>query len=267
MSKISRILQRLLIYVTILVVAIPVSLFLMFLPTSKAKAAQKTPVTIEKPKSPINNVKTVTPEPKPVLKTTKKVVKTPEIKEQIINIKPKIVPSETEIFFAFQPIKGAQKYLVSWNEVSSTTFHLKVIDKTSFILRDLNPGTLYEIEISPIDQDQVLSSPIKFNVKTLGEAPVKVLGVETRTITPRIGGGVSTENKIAQKDQGVAQVPAESKKDEEKNEGGWNRFLVALAILVIAAGAAIGGYYGYEWYANRSTEEPPSDVPKSNNRW
>lgn len=55
----------------------------------------------------------------------------------------------------------------------------------------------------------------------------------------------------------VAEVP---------KTGGWSKILVALSILIIAAGAAIGGYYGYEWLINRAhSEEPPG--PASGSRW
>ncbi|MBM2821229.1 MAG: hypothetical protein HW405_989 [Candidatus Berkelbacteria bacterium] len=87
----------------------------------------------------------------------------------------------------------------------------------------------------------------------------------------QIGEGVSTQApKVAQAPKpNVSQSPtpqASESPSQGSGKEGWNRLLVALALLIIAAGVAIGGYYGYEWYASKSTDgEPPES--KSSNRW
>lgn len=45
----------------------------------------------------------------------------------------------------------------------------------------------------------------------------------------------------------------------------WSRLLLILSILVIAAGAAIGGYYGYEWWADK--DDNTKTPPRSKSRW
>lgn len=184
-----------------------------------------------------------------------------------IKIVPKTFTKENEIHLAWQPVKVAQKYLVQWNAQGETVFHLKVVETTNITLENLVPGTLYEIEITPIGSGGTLGQPQKMTLTTLGRAPVQaVAGV--KKITPAIGGGVSTKApQVAQKETKKEEpAPQESPKPTEGTTGGWNRILVALAILIIAAGAAIGGYYGYEWYAAKSRDEEPP-APKSSSRW
>ena len=179
----------------------------------------------------------------------------------------KTVVGEKEIRLAWQPVKSAQKYLIQWNAQDETTFHLRVVEETKITLDNLTGGTVYEIEISPIGKEGLLAESQKRMIKTLGIAPVRqVAGTqEKKALAPAIGSGVSTVSpKIAKTIETPA--PSESPKNEETKPTGWNRLLVALAILIIAAGAAIGGYYGYEWWAAKSQDgEPPKSG--SSSRW
>jgi len=52
-----------------------------------------------------------------------------------------------------------------------------------------------------------------------------------------------------------------------QNQRNWNHLLVAISVLVIAAGAAIGSYFGYEWLARRRENEKKPAEKKTNNRW
>jgi len=178
----------------------------------------------------------------------------------------KTAVNDNEAIMAWNPIKGAGKYLVEWNIRGSSSVLIKVTSETRVNLKNLLPGTFYEIQISAINTLGDLVAIKKTTLKTLGEAPVaKVAGVTRKEITPAIGGGVST-SKVAQKTAEPA-TPQESPKPKEENESrGWSRLLVALAILIIAAGAAIGGYYGYEWYAGKSRDREGPDS-KSSSRW
>ncbi len=50
----------------------------------------------------------------------------------------------------------------------------------------------------------------------------------------------------------------------------WNHLLVAISILIIATGAAIGGYYGYEAWSSKPkeiAEKPKEKEKKSSSRW
>lgn len=191
------------------------------------------------------------------------------LQENFIRITPKTLVDKDEIRLFWQPVKDAQKYLISWNAQRESVFHLKVVDLPQAILDNLVSGTVYEIEITPIGPEGVLGKAQKINLETQWVAPAKeiVLG-QPKGVTPSIGEGISTAK--AQTVEGttaeVTPSPQPSAGPEEKTTGGWNRLLVALSILIIAAGAAVGGYYGYEWWVARSSnEEPPDD--KSSSRW
>ncbi len=195
------------------------------------------------------------------------------LEQKIITIAHTYAIAEDEILLAWNPIQGAQSYLVEWSIQGEKNFLLKKIEgKTRITLSNLTAGTVYEIRITPIGAKGALGEPKPINLKTLGIAPKKeVAGEETqvpKTVTPAIGTGVSTAApKVAQKATPQEQptpTPQTSPQNEAKT--GWSRILVALAILIIAAGAAIGGYYGYEWYAGKSRDnEPPAS--KSSSRW
>lgn len=187
----------------------------------------------------------------------------------------KSVIGENQISLYWNPQKYEHQYLVEWRLKNSWQVKAKVITGHSIVLTNLEPGSVYEIEITSISKVGKLENYQKAIFETLGQpfrkevAATKAEVSPPKEITPAIGGGVATvapEVKMAQKlpDQ-VQPTEEESPKAEEETEAvGWNRLLVALAILVIAAGAAIGGYYGYEWWA-KSKEEPPKS--KSSSRW
>ena len=185
-----------------------------------------------------------------------------------IKLSSKKIIGEEQIFLAFNPVKGATKYLASWNVQEESRFYLQVLEENQLLIENLQPGTVYELEISAIGEEGELGLPEKFVFRTLGEAPVReIAGVTKKEVTPAIGGGVSTSQVAQRPTEEVTPTPEESPKEEESEPaGGWSRVLVALAILIIAAGAAIGGYYGYEWYAGRARDNEPPEA-KSSSRW
>jgi hypothetical protein len=96
------------------------------------------------------------------------------------------------------------------------------------------------ISITPVvtQSKPVISAPIATKVK------------------PQIGEGIST---VSQVNSIVEPSPAvEGAQDQNPQnanpsaQSGWNRLLIALSILIIAAGVAVGGYYGYEWMSAKS---------------
>ena len=195
------------------------------------------------------------------------------LKEKLFRITPKTIISEDEIRLFWQPVKKAQKYLISWNIRGESVFHLNVAPLPQAILANLVSGTVYEIEITPIGPDGVLGKAQEMDLKTQGVAPAKetVLG-QTKRVKPSIGEGISTVQaptvgkKTAEVPPSQGTPSPQASAGPEEKTGGWNRLLVALAILIIAAGAAVGGYYGYEWYVARSSNEKPPDN-KSSSRW
>lgn len=184
----------------------------------------------------------------------------------------------------WRPVNWAEAYLVNWQiqgDNASNKFETTKLHK--FIIDNLESGTLYEVKIQPLRGDAVgLASSAVF--KTLGTAPLKtvkgqvtetttVQSPEKKKITPSIDGGVTTSKKVAESSPAPTEVtptptPSPTDSGEAKTAaGGWSKILIALSILIIAAGAAIGGYYGYEWLMLRSKDKEDREPPESSSRW
>src|SRR3990167_8220000 len=141
MIKIISILKRLMIYLAVVTIALPISVFMMMVSAPKAQAAEASKTkTSTKPKvTTVSKVK----EPLPIPK-----VATSPASRVEFSAKKRL--AENEIFLAWLPMKPAQKYLVQWNAQGKTTFHLQVVEVANITLENLTPGTVYEIEITPI---------------------------------------------------------------------------------------------------------------------
>lgn len=201
-----------------------------------------------------------------------------QVKEIPLNLiapaKPEIVYIKVDnfgsIYPVWQPMKNAKQYTIEWREQGAGEIGEKLIDGryTSTKISGLNPGTNYEVKITAIYFDGGVSPSSKSIVKTPGEKPAKMVlaATEVKTapkITPAIGEGIATAKPVKQVQAQETTKPADKAKEEETSKGGWNRLLVALSILIIAAGIAVGGYYGYEWMQTKSKD---TDTP-SKERW
>ena len=185
-------------------------------------------------------------------------------KPEILYIK---VDNYGSIYPVWQPMKNAKQYKVEWGEIGGGGSS-KIVDGryTSTKIYGLNPGTDYEVKLTAIYFDGGVSPSSKSLVKTPGTKPVQMVSASEvqapPKITPAIGEGVSTA-KAPQKQVTKQEptLPVEEKKEEGTSKGGWNRLLVALSILIIAAGVAVGGYYGYEWMQakNKDTDTPSKE--------
>jgi len=187
---------------------------------------------------------------------------------------PKIIYIKVDSFGSIYPVwysmKNVKQYQVSWQEIGTKEGSSKIVDGryTSTKIYGLQPGTDYEVRVTAIFFDEQVSPKAKGLVKTPGEKPAEIASTSevqaSPKITPAIGEGISTAKKASkQVETPEAAKPAEEKKEEGTTKGGWNRLLVALSILIIAAGIAVGGYYGYEWMQAKSKD---TDTP-SKDRW
>lgn len=183
---------------------------------------------------------------------------------------------------AWSPINWADAYLISWQIQGNNSSNKTETTKLQTItLKNLEPGTFYEVKIQPL-RGEAVGPATKLFIKTFGVAPKEVVGESQASVAPRVTPqitpqAVSTE-KVAQK-ASVTQVtpkveststptptPSSSAPTEnaKTTAGGWSKLLIALSILIIAAGAAIGGYYGYEWLMLKGKDKEP---PESSSRW
>ncbi len=190
------------------------------------------------------------------------------------------------IVITWTKVDNAQEYLITWKIPGGTKEEKIVSAKFLTIqIKGLKQGTNYEIQVIPLIKNQKLTST-EITVQTKGKAIIPEVASQVDVcpkpmiIEPAIGRGVATRieppRRIVQtepqvvtpkEETEVSEPSPEPEEEEETQAGGWNKLLVALSILIIAAGAAIGGYYGYEWLMLRSKddEEPPES--KSDSRW
>lgn len=141
---------------------------------------------------------------------------------------------------------------------------VQVPAENSFYLdNDVKNNNIYVYKLKAIDRAGLKSKAVKI--------PVQITDLNgVKRIQPTIGTGATTK---------VAEIPASQAETikpapiEEPGESpseppvkNWNRLFIALSILIIAAGAAIAGYYGYEWWMSRqdSSSEPRD---KKSDRW
>lgn len=201
------------------------------------------------------------------------------------------VSKANSIVFNWKTTGTPDHIFVEWRTQDGTlvgqrTFDGKIVATT---VARLEPGTSYTIKITPLyDDKEGIADELTF--ETLGQAPVKKVVVEqpvvatasVSTVTPAIDQGIATSKKVAPaspkvigetapKKEAVTSTPAITPSptptpENATKSGGWNKLLVALSILIIAAGAAIGGYYGYEWLMVKGKDKD-NQPPESNDRW
>jgi nitrate reductase NapE component len=97
---------------------------------------------------------------------------------------------------------------------------------------------------------------------------------EPPVIKPVISYGVSTyKPSIITPEVKAAEAPVVTDTNngnkEESTGSNWNKLLLAISILIIAAGAAVGGYYGYQWWTMQKNgdDKPKEDKTNPKNRW
>ena len=140
----------------------------------------------------------------------------------------------------------------------------------SFVDHDVLVGETYVYAVKAIDQAGLVSKLKTSSVKVSKQVEVAT----SAKINREIGKGAAITDlkkkpiEQAQKTENAPAVNSEQTKEKptKRPARNWNHLLVAISILVIASGAAIGGYYAYGWWAGRG-EEPVKKEKKSNSRW
>jgi len=163
---------------------------------------------------------------------------------------------------------SASKDAVSFNIYRKQSGNYSLIAQTiknDFSDKTVEPKELYIYAIKAVDAAGWSSEKEAVHIIAAEALPVA-------KIKPQIAGGSS----VLPATKPVVAKDAEPKAVNKDNEPtplaapveapvkNWSRLLIAISILVIATGAAIGGYYGYEWWASRGEEEKPT---KKNSRW
>lgn len=195
-----------------------------------------------------------------------------------------VVPADSQIQIYWSRIKGAKKISISYKDEKGIKRQMVVsANYGDAVIRNLQNDFTYSFSVAGIDKDG-LKGLAKI-ISGTPYAPVKIIAGENIApsqevvISPAISSGVKIA-KVPQKKviaetlkpETKLEIPltpqvakvGEDKKTETRN---WNRLLLAISILVVALGAAVGGYYGYEWYMARKDEPLKPQDPKNKNRW
>ncbi len=188
---------------------------------------------------------------------------------------------DSEIDLSWEKVTDAKGYFVRYREGTNIdnrvyqTIYLSGADSTSTKATGLKNNTLYEFGIKTIDKYDnesewavVVSTPI--TQATLAVAQTTTLKATT-----------APSDTLSTTDQGKAAeittvTPEEGTVKSENGMKTSTRFWITLLILVIAAGAAYGGYYAYQWWMTRPKKEkvkakkntpPTPKSPDKGGRW
>jgi len=192
----------------------------------------------------------------------------------------KVIPGDSQVQIFWSEIPGARKIVISYKDENNILRQLVVSKKYSdAIIHNLKNGFTYTFYVAGQDKDELVG-PAK-SIKGTPVAPVtpiipQVLAAGSSvatSVTPAISSGVSTTKKVSQSPkQETVTVPSQvaqvqQNENSTASKTNWNKLLLAISILIIAAGAAVGGYYGYEWYMAKHEEPIKPQGPRSKNRW
>lgn len=166
------------------------------------------------------------------------------------------------IDLSWEKVTDATGYYVRYREGTNIdnrtyqTIFLSGADSVNTKATGLKNGTLYEFGIKSIDKygnesewAVVIATPVTEATLAVAETTVLTSAPQTAisTTTPStVDEGKSAEIVTVNSDNG--QVKSEEMKTS-------TRFWITLLILVIAAGAAYGGYYAYQWWMTRPKKE------------
>jgi hypothetical protein len=163
-----------------------------------------------------------------------------------------------------------------------TTIYLSGKDTTSTKITGLDNNTEYEFGIAAKDSVGNISE-----YSVVKETPKSTSGTATQTETTLksywIGKAMAAESETSSnqnqnnQNQNVStdssnnndEVASDDNNEESPN---WTRFFITFGIILLAAGAGLGGYYGYQWWMNGEEEQEEKPIKKDkkdkqDNRW
>lgn len=193
-----------------------------------------------------------------------------------------LTPGDGKVTLSWDPMPQATEYVVRYRKEGGEGYSSILVVETGIEITRLDNNFSYEFGVASLDE---LGNQSEFAVDFatpgvfLPSPPEVSLAVAPTPAPiplapPAIGG----------REEEVVPAPIEEKKEEVKPEispsptpeegkikageevpvtRNWTRLILSLAILVIAAGAGFGGYYGYQWWLK--SRKPP--LPPTEGRW
>lgn len=210
-----------------------------------------------------------------------KVIKVDYLKPVIKSIKPDSVNADATL--TINSDEEMDHYII-YKRFDSQYRIIDTVLTNAYTDKDVKIGRTYVYGVVAVDQAGLKSKMAQGVVKVVTPVivpsitviPVAQAVIQTK-IKPQIAQGVSiysADGKGSSETLNTDTKPLIVDNQQPSTENGskepagnWNRLLVAISILIIAAGAAIGGYYGYEWWVKgKEVAEKPKEK-KTNSRW
>ena len=193
----------------------------------------------------------------------------------ILNI---VVNDDGKVQLSWQKISGVVKFKIFRDgrriatlSGNDTTFDDWIstngkVHSYSVIAFDLS-GNLARSEVSSAQVAETVSTVLPESPNVIEIKPVVAKRIDT-------GASISATQVAQQPVTAPEEIkgdltiePPKDNESEPEESRNWNKLLLIISILIIAAGVATGGYYGYEWYMNRKDDGTGNDDAKNKSRW
>lgn len=207
--------------------------------------------------------------------------------------KPANFTSESQdgaVNLSWNAVSDADRYVVRYRQattIDTTGYtYVSVAKNTSAKVIELSNNVEYEFGVTAIDaagNESVYAVAVNTPKAVVAEKPTTTAKVAT-TFSSSSGfvgtakaaeSTTKTEKLETQKSESASSTSGGNKEGEVKGETktaparDWTKMIVTVAILIIALGAGMGGYYGYQWLTEQKVEkkEKPPKKLRNNGRW
>lgn len=177
-----------------------------------------------------------------------------------------------EVELKWAKVDDATGYYVRYRELTSAdnaTYNVIFLsgkDTTSTKITNLKNGVQYEFGIASRDSFGNIS-----DYSVIMQTPQASSEVETTTAKSFFVGTAQAAENVAANIPGssIETIGPENGNIKAEQSGiNWARFWVTLSILIIAAGAGFGGYYGYQWWMEKAeVKVEKGKKTKKTGRW
>lgn len=190
--------------------------------------------------------------------------------------------TDSIITITWPAVPGATQYLIRYSD-GQILFGPLTAETNSIIITDLDPNKKYTFEVAAVNPAGTVSG---FTKVVPPEQAVKITAAKKSAKLPSGGPVEPPIDTISSPAPTPIQTPtpapiAEStssptpevspspqvKADNDTQSPDWTRVIVALSILIIAAGIATGGWYLYQWWSTRPGSAAKGKGKGKTGRW
>ncbi len=174
------------------------------------------------------------------------------------------------IFITWEPVQSATHYLVRYSN-GQALFGPLTVTANRIEIGGLKPDSTYSFEVAAVNATGSVSGFAKIvpelpavAVATPVVAQAPAAPAETDAASAPVSStSTASEANAPTPSASVSPSPeaspsptpsSEVKGGQDQQNPDWSRVIVALSILIIAAGVATGGWYLYQWWTSRPTD-------------